>query len=365
VKILTIGGATQDIVIWYEDAKTMYLHTKQDIQSFLLLAQGTKVEVNNVLYSTGGGACNTAISFKRLGFSVAIFVKIGTDEAGSFILKKLIEEGITTEHVIITKGQSGRSFVIPSLEGDRTILAFRGLNATISLDEVPLSRLMKYEYLYITSLSGISSQLLIPLVKAAQKNNIPVATNPGASQLSAGAHLLCQALPFMNILMLNKSEAQIFMQSLASSGLVQQLQATKYHTSSSQQLPKLLVTNLDHDGFSLIHFFTTVLAQGPRIIVVTNGADGVYVATHDMLFFHPSLPIKVISALGAGDAFGSTFVGSLVAGKSIEQSIRHGIINSASVIGYTNTQDGLLSMEELERRAMQLDAALLQRFFLF
>jgi sugar/nucleoside kinase (ribokinase family) len=367
LNILTIGGATQDMFIKYDNPEIMHLHTTRGKQSFLLLAEGGKVEVSEIFYSSGGGANNTAISFDKLGFDVATVIKVGGDEAGTFVLRKLKEAGVSTEHVIISHdGQTGLSFIIPSLTSDRTVLAFRGINAEMTEQEVPFDSFSKYDLLYITSLSGDSSQLLLPIVKQAKTLKIPCATNPGISQLTAGAPMLRQSLPFLDILILNAHEAKIFMLSLVATSEHLKKSLKTGPNKKASPTPSLLQQSIAVEDiwFSLNNFFQEVMAHGPKIVVVTNGSEGVYVAYEDKIYYHPSLPISVINTVGAGDAFGSSFVGSYLAHKSIEQAIVNGIINAASVISFMDTKQGLLSMQELEKRAQKLDSKLLQKFAL-
>jgi sugar/nucleoside kinase (ribokinase family) len=94
-------------------------------------------------------------------------------------------------------------------------------------------------------------------------------------------------------------------------------------------------------------------------VVVTNGAEGVYVATNDRLYFHKSMHVKVVNTLGAGDAFGSSFVGALYAGNDVSDAIRYGIVNSASVIQHAGAKTGLLSAAALKERISKLDSSLL------
>lgn len=365
-KILTIGGATQDIFITYEDAETLHLHTKKERAHYLLLKEGSKAEVTALLYSSGGGANNTAFSFHKMGFSVTPFITVGDDAPGKFVLNKLQQAGIDTRLVRIVPGeQTGISFVIPSSSGDRAILAWRGVNSTLTTQEIPFDIFAAYDQLYVTSLSGASAQLLLPIAQKAHAIGKPIATNPGTSQLIAGAQILQQSLPYIDILILNSSEAKKLMLSLVqTSTALKTMLSRSTHASKDSTLPFLLAApiNIEDVWFSLAHFFETVLATGTRIVVVTNGAEGVYVATKQGIYFHPSLPAPVINTLGAGDAFGSSFVGSLLAGNSIETAIRHGIINSSSVIGYMDTKQGLLSLTDLATKEKTLNHNLLQKF---
>ena len=114
--------------------------------------------------------------------------------------------------------------------------------------------------------------------------------------------------------------------------------------------------------FNLLHFFKEVHARGPKTIVVTNGAEGVYVSSENTIYFHPSIPIKIVNTLGAGDAFGSTFVAGLALYKSVEMAIRCGIVNSLSVITHKDAKSGLLHKDELEYELSKLDHSLLRKF---
>jgi sugar/nucleoside kinase (ribokinase family) len=118
----------------------------------------------------------------------------------------------------------------------------------------------------------------------------------------------------------------------------------------------------------LRHYFAEILKRGPKIAVVTNGKEGVYVAhtvahTNELLF-HPSLPAEVVNTLGAGDAFGSGFVGALLQDLSVEQALVQGLVQATAVISVLDAQSGLLSADELKRRATEISMDLLQRFML-
>lgn len=47
LKALTIGGATLDTIIEYEEMFTMSMQKKDTIQSFMLLEEGAKIEVTD------------------------------------------------------------------------------------------------------------------------------------------------------------------------------------------------------------------------------------------------------------------------------------------------------------------------------
>ncbi|MCK5632647.1 carbohydrate kinase family protein [bacterium] len=355
MKIMSIGGATQDTIVQYQPHETLQLHTKNKKQSYLILEEGKKIEVENLTYFTGGGATNAAISFKRLGCNVDIFCNIGIDKQGDFIIKNLQDEGLTTKHITKSKTlPTGTSFIIPTLSGDRTIFAFRGANSELQEKKLPQEIIKQCNWLYITSLSGQSSQLLLPITTFAKEHNIRIANNPGISQLADGAHALCKSLPNIEILILNAQEAKEFMQSLVHETKGLQDKITRSCASTKkQQAPHLLASPIEYQNiqFDLRDFFSEVLSRGPKIVVVTNGAEGIYAATQKSLYFHPALaPQQIANTLGAGDAFGSCFTAYIAKKATISEALLAGIINASSAIGSLDAKSGLLSESEIQKR---------------
>jgi len=130
MKVLIIGGATQDTFLEQVDTQTATLNKANNLQRFLLLPEAAKIEVGNILYYSGGGATNSAVSFKRLGFGATPYCLIGDDCAGQNIIKEMVHEGVDTTLIHSSKLYStGMSYIIPSPTGERTILAFRGANS--------------------------------------------------------------------------------------------------------------------------------------------------------------------------------------------------------------------------------------------
>ncbi|NBT60148.1 carbohydrate kinase family protein, partial [bacterium] len=71
MKVLTVGGATQDILLQYAGADVMTIAKRQWTQTYMLFESGEKIEIERTTYLTGGGATNAAVSFKRQGFDTA------------------------------------------------------------------------------------------------------------------------------------------------------------------------------------------------------------------------------------------------------------------------------------------------------
>lgn len=367
--VITIGGATQDIFLNYKGADSVTIAKRNIAEHYMLFESGEKIEVDEIAYVAGGGATNSAASFKQQGFNVSTYCKLGNDHAGDFIFNTLKDLSINTELIRRSNNfETGKSFIINSLEGERTIFAYRGANNHLDLTSLVCDELNRADLLYITSLSNESAKILPLLIGCAQNFNIPIAINPGSSQLNAGAEDLKNSLRDVKILILNSSEAHTFMISLIESNDAYK-KALKTNEPSQETVisnnnPYLIDNPVAYNNlyFSMQQFFKEILRMGPEIVVITNGANGVYAATKDEILFHPSIKTEVIDTVGAGDAFGSSFAGSLIQGFSLEDSLRRGIINSASVLRFLGAKQGLLTKEALDQHLTKVDKNLLQRF---
>lgn len=355
-RVFVIGGATLDIIIQYEEMETLIHQRAGFTQSYLLLEEGKKIEVVGQENASGGGATNTAVAFKRQGYEVSLFCKLGKDAEGEMVRRELESYGLDLSAICYDdKIGTATSFVVPSLKGDRTVFAYRGANANLLGQDLPLAKIEGAKFLYITSLSRASAARLPEIVNEAKAQNVKVAVNPGISQLKRGGSFLKDSLASIDALILNEEEAKAFMASLLEEAKVSPKAQENGPTKLSEQ------GSFSQGYFNLREFFQGVLNLGVNIVVVTNGSEGVYVATREQLYFHKAPKVKVVNTLGAGDAFGSGFIGTWYATQDLEYSIRAGVMNSASVISYPDAKSGLLSQAELKDRIQELPKELLTK----
>ena len=79
--VITIGSATRDVFLASKGFKV-----KRDKSSVtdvdLVLPLGSKIEVENIIFETGGGATNAAVTFTRQGLKTAAIARLGEDPGG-------------------------------------------------------------------------------------------------------------------------------------------------------------------------------------------------------------------------------------------------------------------------------------------
>lgn len=85
----------------------------------------------------GGAGGNTAAWLAVAGMPVALVARVGDDEAGAITRARLEAEGVVCRFVIDADGHTG-AVVVLLKDGDRSMLADRGANATLTPSDVDL-----------------------------------------------------------------------------------------------------------------------------------------------------------------------------------------------------------------------------------
>lgn len=325
--IITIGGATQDIFVGSDKAKIMNIETISDKQSYLCFDYGAKIEMDKLAYDIGGGAANAAVNLANLGFKTASIVKIGTELISNAVLERFQQRNVDSSMVIRSNThKTGFSVILVSYEGDRTVLMHRGANSAIKLDEINWELVKQSKWVYVASLSGESNEILDEFAEFAENNGINMAFNPGSAQIKGGVDSLKKVLEKAEILILNRSEASMI------TGIPNNPPVSP--TLDDENIKQLLVRLKNYNS---------------QIIVITEGKKGAYAYDGNSFYYIAPFPTKVVSTLGAGDAFASTFVASMIRhNNDIEISLILASINSASVVESFGAQSNLKTFDELE-----------------
>ena len=333
--VVTIGSATKDAFIETDGANIVSVAKKDKNSAFMAYPYGSKIEINNFNIAIGGGAVNTACNFAGLGMKTATIVKVGEDSTGKDIVKMLEKRGISTNAVVFDENENtGFSVILLSFQGDRTVLAHRGPNATISKNDIDFDLIKGSKWLYIAPLNGESTEVLDKIAEFAEKNDVNMAINVGTSSIKRGEKYLDKILKTAEVVVMNSEEASML---------------TKIEVRPDSTTEKFSECKIHPDIIKMLKHLKSTHA---KIVVITDGGNGAYAYDGKMFYQCGEFPAKVVSTLGAGDAFASTFVSVLHQSDwDIEKSLKYAAINAASVVGKFNAQDGQLSMEEIERRA--------------
>ena len=301
-RIVSIGAALQDVyLIDHDDFGT----NKRGF--FNQLELGTKVDIDKIQFSTGGGATNAATTFARSGHESIFMGCIADDTAGTAIINSLDDEGIDSSYVTYVNNiHTGYSVLLLAPNGERTILTCRGASAKFdALTPDDLDNIHP-DWLYVTTFRG-NMDMLDQFFTKAKSLGAKIMFNPGNLELAHQRKLL-GLLSDVDVLLVNKSEAKKITQGTSLHELI--LRIKNY-------VPAAIIT----DG-----------NQG----AIANDGTEVY-----RLGLYEDVPIK--DATGAGDAFGSGFLAAYAGGKSFKDSLIFASANSTSVVRKIGSKAGIIS----------------------
>lgn len=328
--IVTIGHSTLDYFLQIDEASL--LCSAEPEKQLLCLEYADKIPVSSWVEAVGGNAANSAVGLARLGLKVGIVTSIGDDKEGETVVRALGHEGVRTDWVTVEKGGTTDESVILNYKGERTILAYH-----VPREYHLPSNLPSAQWIYLTSLNEKFTLLHNELLEWLKEHpETKLAYNPGMHELGRELEierireLEKKLLGKCQVLILNKEEGQEFFKSFSANPLI----SNKLIRSNDRDKTKKLLKSL----FDL----------GPKIVVITDGANGTYSFDGKDFLFCDIFPAERIEMTGAGDSFSAGFLAALISDKSIGEAMRWGNANSASVIQKIGSQAGLLSQTELD-----------------
>lgn len=336
--VITIGSATMDVFVECDDANIVSASTKCAKSEYMCYPYGAKVEITEFASNTGGGGVNTALNFANLGFKTSAICKIGDDIYSRGVLEALNKSTLDLSNIIQDKSVStGFSIILLSFQGDRTVLAQRGANATLKKSEINFEAIKQAKMLYIAPLSGDSNKVLASIVEFANQNGVKVCFNAGTTSLKRGFEYIKKIIDTAEIVVMNKEEASMCTKiEVRPDSRKEKFSNELIHTDIKEMLKKLKIGE-------------------EQIIVITDGKEGAYAYDGKEFYYCPTYPSNVVSTLGAGDAFASTFCASLErTNKDINKSLQYASINSASVVSNFGASEGFLTFEEIEEKVKSL-----------
>jgi ribokinase len=317
---VALGDTVTDAFIRITHASVYHDHDQDKdgtIDEELCFINGAKIpyEFAKVLAGVGNSA-NAAVSATRLGLHTAFIADVGKDKQGEEIIETLKKQGVDTRYIRIHEGKVSNYHYVLWFGAERTIL--------IKHEEYDYKLPVEIEtnepkWLYFSSVGENSLPYHDAIADYLERHpNVKLAFQPGTFQIKLGAERLKKMYARTEIFFCNVEEARLILKS---------------SEQDPSKLPKMMS------------------ALGPKISVITDGPKGLYAydTYTDSTYFMPPYPDPKppYERTGAGDACASTFTAAIALGKSIEEAMQWGPINSMSVVQYVGAQEGLLNQEKL------------------
>ena len=334
VDVITIGSATMDVFVECDDANIVSVRKKDHSTDFMSYPYGSKLEITDFDSQVGGGGVNTAVNFSNLGYSTSAIFKVGNDIYSEGIFKALEKHNIDLSNTVQKNDETtGFSIILTSFEGDRTVLAHRGANGHIRKGDINFDAIKDATLLYVAPLNGESNRILDDIVFFAKEHGTYVCFNAGTTSIKKGFNYLKKILETAQVVVMNKEEAQMATGIKVRPDTREEKFSDKpIHPDIAEMLNKLKVSDY-------------------QVIVITDGGNGAYAFYDNKYYICPIFDGPVVSSLGAGDAFASTFCATIArTDGDIGKSLMYASVNSAGVVSNFGATQGLLTFEEIEQK---------------
>jgi len=294
MNITTIGGATVDIIVSGSHGAS---------------GQGAKQDVEGIGLYMGGGAVNAGLGFVACGARVNTVCALGEDAEGAWFRESLARSGIGLEGVQAIAGTpTGKAVVHLAGDGEASVFAQRGASVELSLASAP-AHLLEADVVYVSALSDTAMAQLAASLKTARQHPSRLVLNPGARQLAASSASLAPLLDMADLVCVNALEAHLLAQTPA-----------KAHSSElgAEDIQDLLARIGQRTRASVL------ITMGSKGAVFFNGSE-----THHC----PAPATRVVSTLGAGDAYASAFAFHWASGQSARHALAAATQQAAAVLG--------------------------------
>jgi sugar/nucleoside kinase (ribokinase family) len=242
----------------------------------------SKVELLSHTLAPGGQCATAMVALARLGMRTRYIGKVGSDDLGRFQIRSLESEGVEASGVTIEDGaESQLAFiVIDEASGERTVIWHRDERLMISESEVDRTAVTSGRILLLDGHNVVAS---IAAARYAREAGIPTVLD--IDNIYAGSEEL---LPLIDFLV------------------------------SSTSFPLRMTRESD------LQTALKKLAEmtGSLFVAATLGQDGALAYFRDRFIHSPAFTVDCKDTTGAGDAFHGGFIYGLLAGLSVEETLR-------------------------------------------
>jgi sugar/nucleoside kinase (ribokinase family) len=261
----------------------------------------------------GGAATYSGISASYFTKDIKLVSVVG-DDFPKEMIDKFSQMGIGTEGLQIKKGQktffwSGRYHVDMNT---RDTLDTQ-LNVLMDFDpEIPAN----YQDCDFLMLSNLMPQLQKKVIERINKRPKLVVMDTMNFWMETQWDSLMDTIKLVDVLTINDSEAR-------------------------------QLTN----EYSLVRAAQSILAMGPKYLIIKKGEHGALLFNKEQVFFAPALPLEdVFDPTGAGDTFAGGFIGYLAQTRDISfDNMKRGIIYGSAMASFCVEKFGIERLEALKQ----------------
>jgi ribokinase len=239
----------------------------------------------------GGKGANQAIAAARCGSAVEIIGRVGNDAAGAGRIADLAAERVGTAHLSPTEGiPTGAAFISVTPDGENSIISAPGANGRLTVVDIDEAAPL------ISSAGVLVAQLEVPVPAVARAAQMAGTSTIVVLNCAPYRRVPPELLERVDVLVANESEITC----LTGQGIEGKEGAYRAATS--------------------------VLAQGPRAVVITLGPLGAVFVTPGKEGHVNPPRVQPVDTTGAGDAFVGALAAHLAYGDPLATAVRCAVL---------------------------------------
>lgn len=285
---------------------------------------GKTVRTTHSSLYPGGKGLNQAVGVSRLGHRAVLIGNVGNDAESDLIYSAIREYNIDSIGVRRCSGSgTGKAHIFLQSDGDSLISILSGANASLTAADISANRRLFENAEYCLLQTEIPEEAVEKTLDLAFRYRLKTILKP-----SACTHISDRMLSQVSILAPNLNEIE-------------------------ELCPNIPGLDAKADYF---------LQRGVSAVIVTLGADGVYLKTSRLEERIPAADFVSVDSTGACDAFISALASYLLSGYDLLSAVK--IANYAA--GFSITREGtvpaLIDRNSLESYVKRMDEKLLHLF---
>lgn len=307
---LAIGDAVVDDFIKLTDAEAYCDLDQENCKLCVRFGDKVPYDSHELVYAVGNSP-NAAVSAARLGAKTALMAVVGNDTYGDKCFESLKANNVATEFVQKDPSLPTNYHYVLWYPPERTILIKHAQYART----LP-ANLVAPKWIYLSSLGENTEAFQDEIASYLEAHpETKLTYQPGTFQMKLGIEKTKRIYARTELFVCNFEEAQ-------------RILGNKEGDVKKQM--------------DALH------ALGPKHVIVTDGIKGAYAREENgAMWYMPIYPHTPFERTGAGDAFASTLSVALLLGKTIEEALMWGPINSMSVVQQVGAQKGLLTQAQI------------------
>ncbi|HEY0090347.1 MAG TPA: carbohydrate kinase family protein [Candidatus Lokiarchaeia archaeon] len=286
-ELIAIGSCTLDCIIEVKDILRFELFDKDTVKKYTAIEYSRKLNIEGVHFVPGGSGANIAADCSMLGLKAMYIGILGNDFSAQICLDDLKNRGVDLAEVKQVDTDSTALSVILKTEWgkDRSILAYKGANNLLTPEDIKENLFDDIKAFAWTSLTTDNA------CRAIEKS-ISLTKDRGGTVFAA---------PSMSIIKNNEKWAKIL---ISNSDIVSlNKEEAKEFTGEVETLNMI---NEFHD-------------LGVKLISITDGPNGSIISDGKKIINSNVYKFKVMDTTGAGDAFLSGILISILKGYNLEK----------------------------------------------